>query len=552
MSKETPKLLIIGWDGATFDVIDPLLARGELPHLAGLIARGVRGRLRSTVPPSSAVAWPTFATGRDPAGHGVFGFYQTETTSYQRRLVSSRDVHAPCLWDWLGAAGLRAGVVNVPVTYPPRPMHGFLVSGMLTPSPQETFTYPTELGPQLLARQPAFPIESQVMHAVHGARSRGELAQIITAWTDAFHANVCHLLAGQDWDCFVVVYRATDIVQHGLGLPQPGASDGDEVQQTYRQIDACLGALLARVPADTNVVLVSDHGAGPAHGRFMANNWLYQRGYLRLRRGAGLLSKLPAWRRVPLQRALNRLRLGALARRLPPALATWPAPAPRKRHAHDLIDWRRTRVFIPTTGVQGLPLRLNLAGREPLGCVRPDGEAQTLLTELARELEALRAPDGQPLLTVVWQVEGDANRLLSNRGPDLLALPREACYYSIGAKLDLSRPLLAGPARRAPGQHRMEGVLVAAGPAIAPDLRLEGARLVDIAPTALHLLGLPTPAEMDGRVLAEALRPEWLASHPPRLEAWSLEGSAGAAGSAYDAADAARVEGALRALGYLE
>jgi len=80
MSKETPKLLIIGWDGATFDVIDPLLARGELPHLAGLIARGVRGRLRSTVPPSSAVAWPTFATGRDPAGHGVFGFYQTETT----------------------------------------------------------------------------------------------------------------------------------------------------------------------------------------------------------------------------------------------------------------------------------------------------------------------------------------------------------------------------------------------------------------------------------------------------------------------------------------
>ena len=169
------KMLVVGWDGATFDVIRPMLERGELPNLARLIDGGARGPLRSTMPPSSAVAWSTFMTGRAPANHGIFGFYRSNDHAYRARLIDSRDLDGPRFWDWLGEAGYRTGVINVPLTYPPRPLNGFLVGGMLTPGAEEIFTYPTDLTTHLRDGRPPFPIEAQEMRRVRAHVSSPEV-----------------------------------------------------------------------------------------------------------------------------------------------------------------------------------------------------------------------------------------------------------------------------------------------------------------------------------------------------------------------------------------
>ena len=125
------RFLVIGIDGGTFDLIRPWAEAGDLPNLARLMAEGVHGPLESTLPPVTAPAWSTFATGKNPGKHGVFDFILPMGGRYD--LVNATSIHAPTLWQIISEAGLKCGVMNVPVTYPPAPINGFVIGGMLSP-----------------------------------------------------------------------------------------------------------------------------------------------------------------------------------------------------------------------------------------------------------------------------------------------------------------------------------------------------------------------------------------------------------------------------------
>lgn len=127
------KVMVIGLDGATFRVIDPLVARGELPGLARLMAGGTRGTLESTLPPLSPTAWASFITGKNPGKHGIFDFLRRRPGSYEFLPVNGASIRARTLWSRLSEGGVRVGVVNVPMTYPPPPVNGFIISGMDSP-----------------------------------------------------------------------------------------------------------------------------------------------------------------------------------------------------------------------------------------------------------------------------------------------------------------------------------------------------------------------------------------------------------------------------------
>src|SRR3989454_9654570 len=143
------KVLIIGLDGATWRVLEPWARDGRLPNLAVLMARGSWGPLRSTVPALTLPAWSSLATGRNPGVHGVFAFRRLRPDRYDSPgLASASDLRAPTLWEIAGRAGVRVGVINVPPSYPIRPVNGFVVSCLLTP-PGERFTNPPELASEL-------------------------------------------------------------------------------------------------------------------------------------------------------------------------------------------------------------------------------------------------------------------------------------------------------------------------------------------------------------------------------------------------------------------
>ncbi|MHC4718723.1 MAG: alkaline phosphatase family protein, partial [Planctomycetota bacterium] len=126
------KVMVIGLDAATLELVEIWAGQGRLPNLARFIEEGACGTLTSTLPAISPAAWSAFATGCNPGKTGIVDFCQLSADSYEAGFVSSAAVRARTFWDIAGEQGIRGGVINVPVTYPPRPFNGFIITGLLS------------------------------------------------------------------------------------------------------------------------------------------------------------------------------------------------------------------------------------------------------------------------------------------------------------------------------------------------------------------------------------------------------------------------------------
>ena len=132
--KNVRKVICIGLDGATFDLIRPWLSKGKLPNIGRIIKDGVWGELESVIPPVSAPAWTSFMTGKNPGKHGIFGFKKEKQGTYEELFVNRKLIKSETLWKCLSDVGKKVIVINVPLTYPPEEINGYLMSGMDTPS----------------------------------------------------------------------------------------------------------------------------------------------------------------------------------------------------------------------------------------------------------------------------------------------------------------------------------------------------------------------------------------------------------------------------------
>jgi predicted AlkP superfamily phosphohydrolase/phosphomutase len=498
------RVLVVGWDGADWDVLDPLLAAGDLPALAGLLARGRRGVSRSCRPSHSWAAWPTFLTGRDPAGHGVFDVLEYRPGATRRLPVSSRSILAPTWPERLSEAGKTTLLVNVPLTYPPPEIRGVAIAGGVVP-PGSTYSHPPDAGPRL-----GWPINGGSWTTFRGRPA--ELVAELETLTERRAAAMRTLLDEEPWDAACVVFVSPDRAQHCLleyvhpghpGHPEAVVSPvAERVRDLYRLLDRELATLLERTDEDDLVVVMSDHGHQPVTRALSMNKVLERLGYLRFGRGSALVNLL-AWGRV---RSLARVAYDRL--RLHGKVAVPTAP----------IDWAGTRAYTSVVST-GEGVSLNLAGREPEGTVaRADYEH--VRDELAAALLELADPEtGERPIGGVLRKEEALDGPYLDRAPDLLLEP--APLYS----LTHARALVE-EADWLSGDHRPEGVYAEAGPGVVPG---EGPEisLADFAARIAEGVGL----EPD---------PEW------------SRGTAAAAAGAFSAEEERLVEERLRGLGYLE
>ncbi|MEM8861175.1 MAG: alkaline phosphatase family protein, partial [Chloroflexota bacterium] len=152
MSDQISQIAVIGLDGADWRLLQPWLDADHLPTLKKLIDQGSSGDLVSTIRPESSVAWSTFATGVNPGKHGIYGFMSQTDQVGKFQVANGNLIQANRFWDILGHEGKHIGLVNIPFTYPPRPVNGFMMTGMLTPNESVEFTYPAELKTELLEK----------------------------------------------------------------------------------------------------------------------------------------------------------------------------------------------------------------------------------------------------------------------------------------------------------------------------------------------------------------------------------------------------------------
>lgn len=520
-------LLIVGWDGATPELVGPWMADGTLPNLAALSRRGGWAPLRSTLHPLSPAAWVSAFTGLNPGRHGVFDFGHRAPDTYRVDPTDGSHRRGAALWEIAAEAGLRSLVMGVPMTHPAVEVPGVTFVPGLGASSLEDGTWPRSLAQQIAAEVPGYAVDANAYeHA-----DPGDFLDAVRRMVEDRAAVAASLIERERPDLAFVVFVATDRVQHAFWRQSllPGAPGqvgawrfAHAVRDCYRQLDDALGRLVRSVGEDATVLVVSDHGFGELEGDLYLNGVLEEMGLLSVDRGSG-----------------RRGVLGRLLGRLPAALRRASPGAQEARPTFGHIRWGETKAY--SRGLFG-QIWLNLRGREPRGIVEPGPEAEGLLSALSDRLLELREPDGRaPLIQAVFRGADLHHGPHAAEAPDLVVVPRDYRWMTrSGREIGPRGVITAEPAVRHSGNHRMNGVLVGGGPGVRQGASPELLRLLDLCPTALALLGIEVPRSLDGEPMIDLLSCDvgWT-GHSPEQPGWA------------EPAGREGLEAQLRGLGYL-
>ncbi|NJN93573.1 MAG: hypothetical protein HC875_05485, partial [Anaerolineales bacterium] len=470
--KKLNRVLIIGLDGATWDVLAPWLDDGTLPHLARLRQNGCWGELLSTIPPLTAPAWSTFATGKNPGKHGVFHFVQADNpgngANGKPLIVDNRSIKATTLWDILGHHGRQVGLVNIPMTYPPRPVNGFMIACFLTPPNAPFFTYPHELSMQLTDYQ--IDLDRFIFHKPFARDSEEppnvapslELMQEFDDMEEKRARTALKLMKTEPWDMFMVVFTATDRMGHYLWpyhrlVDSDGSPEWQELHQAVRQfyikLDEAVGAMVQEAGDETTVVVMSDHGMGWNHSKLVYwNLWLHQKGLLSTQ---GSVTNPDGWL---MRLKLPRNRIAQVAREVMPASLRKKVIRQVKTSRSLTFNPAQTQAYYKTIYQSVGGIYINLKGEAK----------ERLRDELIEAVKGVVDPGtGQPVVQGVYRGPDCYHGPYANNVPDIV-LVMDRRYAGDGKLSYYSSIVTDLPAneRRDPGGHKMEGIFIAKGPDI--------------------------------------------------------------------------------------
>jgi predicted AlkP superfamily phosphohydrolase/phosphomutase len=525
------RVLIIGWDGVDWKVVQPMLDAGELPNLASLIERGAYGDCLSSVPSHSWCAWPTFMTGLNPAGHGVFDILEHKPGVTKRLPVTYKSVKARTIFDDFTAADKTQLAINIPLTFPTPAIKGKVIGGGVLPAAR-SYTYPTELQQELDQNAP-FPINGMSWTTFRGRPEAflEECAEITAKRQKTFE----YLLDTTEWEFGVLVYVSTDRMQHCLmEYVSPDHPDYEKLKDTpvakqtravYQQLDDGLAELLKRTTDEDLVMFMSDHGHQPCTRCCTMDRVLEGMGYAKFSKGS-FATNLIRWgpgRRIA-RRIYDLLKLHGRV-----ALPATP------------LDWTKSRAYTSVSST-GEGVSINLKGREPQGTVDPK-DYDSLREEIIEKLSAFRDPvTGKAPISKIYRKEEILSGRFLDTAPDILLVP--APLYSLTHAKGMVED-----ADWLSGDHRLEGMLVAVGPEVTPGPLKETAYLQDLGPTSLAALGVPSGIERDGKVLKSLVGDK-------ELEVKLVDGAGASAGPVADSGltsdEESEVEEHLRGLGYVE
>jgi predicted AlkP superfamily phosphohydrolase/phosphomutase len=311
------------------------------------------------------------------------------------------------------------------------------------------------------------------------------------------------------------------------------------IHSYYGQLDDVLGEIVERCGPDTTLFLVSDHGFGPLRKEVYINRWLADQGYL-------ASASLPITARIRGHVRAIAHTLGITEQRLRALVGARGASFVQSLASASRIDWSRTVAYSDASN----GIRLNLKGREPHGIVNPGTQYERVRAQISEQLAQLRDPDtGQRVVGTILRREEFARGLHIDRAPDILLRMVDDAYVAYGTEVDVDS-VFAPPGWRT-GAHTTEGVLLAAGRHVRQRATITGARIIDIAPTILHLMGVPIPEDMDGQVLSQLFEPEFLASNRPATTPVTVT-SDHDTGYRWEEKEGEIIKDRLRGLGYVD
>lgn len=533
------RTLLIGLDGATFSILDPLMDEGVMPFLKGFLEEGARAPLRSVVPPLTPPAWTSLVTGRSPGNHGIFDFFLKEEKSPHIRFATSADISSETVWSLASRSGCRVTVLNFPLMLPPPKIKGHVISGGWMTARQLRLGCRPEGLYEKLKALPGFDPHRLVLSladeekALEGCdlSEYDEWIQMHIDREEQWFRVAAHLMREEPSDLTAVLFDGVDKIQHlcwrllrpedaGRALTPREEDTRAWCLRYFSKLDEILADLVKLAGEDTTVLVASDHGFGPQKETFFVNAWLAQQGAL-------------FWAASERPRESGNAVLGM--RQL-------------ARHVA-MLDWERTRAYAATPSSNGI--HIVAANNTKSGRV-PAAAYESFRDELVRRLSALQSSTtGKPLIEKIWTREEAFSGPFLSRAPDLTLYLWDGGLVSI-----LDSDAAVKPRATISGTHRPEGVFMARGNGIPAGLRAEELSILDVAPSLLYTLGLAIPEDMEGKVPKELFVPSRWEQCPPKIETPVETSDSPKKGLGdrllFDAEAEAEMAARLRALGYIE
>lgn len=401
-----------------------------------------------------------------PGGHGIYQFFDTQDPEYGETLVGAEELGRSSMWEWAAAQGWTIGMINVPMSHPPRDLPGYQLTWPLRNTLR--YCWPPTLLRELATAGAHFQPDLACMF-------RGDYGYLDEAVHNVYARvrSVRYLMETRPTDLTMVVITEPDRVGHhywhfsdrehpNFERPPSGSGWDEAMTRIYRAVDDVVGELVEFVDDDTTVVLVSDHGI--ARGR-------YSFGLHGLLEDSGLLATMPADK----ERADQ--------------FASWFTGGGRA------VDFERTSVYMPVPGSYGL--NLNQRGRQMRGRVAPRDRAKVL--EDLQPLLDVRTPTGDRVFRAVLPREEAYPGPWTHRAPDFLLLPEDESVMPV---CDPSAPLWTPSVQT--GLHRHEGIWAQRSPNVVPGRRSKTFRLVDVVPTMFAEHEIAWPEDIDGYVYQDA------------------------------------------------
>ena len=494
------RTVIFGVDGLAFRIIHPMMERGELPNFRKLQEQGCEAVLESKYPPLTPPAWTSLSTGLKPARHGVYDFWMyedgQEAGSARKASVQTHRKGGKAIWNILSEFGKRVLVLNVPITYPPEPVNGIMVSGYLTPSADVQFTYPASFRDELFRVVPDYKIDIKLREIFKG-KVEARVDRLVDATLDMTQARtrlLTYLLKEKPWDFCYVVFVGPDRLQHSLW---------DEIialepktLEYYRLLDAALGQVMEQMQPEDTLFVVSDHGFQGISRSFDINEYLYSKGLLKLRSTA---QRDKASRFATIKHAFKRMGLLALLQKVKRILKGAGIIKKKSTSVYKPsladIDWTQTLAYVPSMSGYG-------GGFADI--FLDDSMDDGLVAELCEDLKRQVDPaTHRPLIDELFTTEVYGTGPYAPRERHLILLPTDGITFnmSLGNRWLWNDVFTGRDTKKRRGSHQKDGVLYAYGGNIQQGFRAPNAQICDLVPTLLRSMGLPLPYEFDGRVL---------------------------------------------------
>lgn len=488
------KAVLIGLDGATWNLIKPWVNEDKLPSLKRLMDKGTWGKLESTIPVLSPAAWTTIFTGVNPGKHSIFSFFKQKRGSYMIRPISPNDIKSKMIWEYLSQHGRRSVLINIPFSYPPKPLNGVMLTGLGTPSRHSDFTYPKDYKQYLLSIFPNYDVDFNEDLILRSKNRRFILDKIKTVTQENIRVAE-YLFEKEEWDFFAVVLRTLDVIQHYYW------NNKSIILEYYQQIDKFLDFILRNMTSDTTLFICSDHGFARTNTKVFINNWLERHNLLKIRKSKRKINIFPTAEMV--QKLLVKIGLRTVVWRIKRSkflefLFRYVVRSEEYQHLFN-IDWYKTKAYF-LEGSYGI-INVNLYGREPNGSVKLEDFENVRKLILS---EAMTLKVSQSSGKVIKKAFRGEELYKSNRGyiPDIILFGNDG-YRLVGGYNHHGKIFETEEERT--GEHSLYGILIVYGSKVKEG-RVDNANVCDITPTILYSLGLPISTEMDGRVLKEIFK----------------------------------------------